>query len=289
MRALRSLLLLISSLIFAGPVLADSPKPTVEAEKPFTVEVIKDIAYNDAKDADPEKHKLDLYLPKGAKDFPVLFFVHGGTWQSGDRKIYGKFGEEFAGQGIGCVIISYRLSPKVQHPAHIEDVAKAFAWACDNIGKRGGSADKIFICGHSAGGHLVSLLATDESYLKAEKHSIKDIKGVISISGVYTIPPIGLAKVFGTDNEVLKKASPLYQVTPKRPPFCIIYADRDLPLLDLNAEQMCKKLKECDSEVESLKVEKRDHITIMIELATHLDDPAHKTIVEFINKHTEKK
>jgi acetyl esterase/lipase len=289
MHALRSYLLLISALILAGPVLADSPKPTADTEKSFAVEVTKDIAYNDAKEADPEKQKLDLYLPKGQKDFPVLFFVHGGTWQSGDRKIYGKLGEGFASQGIGCVIISYRLSPKVQHPAHIEDVAKAFAWTCDNIAKHGGRADQIFVCGHSAGGHLVSLLATDESYLKAEKHSTKDIKGVISVSGVYTIPPIGLAKIFGTDNEVLKKASPLYQVTAKRPPFCIIYADKDLPLLDLNAEQMCKKLKECECEVESLKVEKRDHITIMVELATHVDDPAHKTIADFIKKQTEKK
>ncbi len=289
MNALRSFLPLASALILAVPMRADSPKPSADTEKSFAVEVTKNIAYNDAKDADPDKHKLDLYLPKGKKDFPVLFFVHGGTWQSGDRSIYGKLGEGFASQGIGCVIISYRLSPKVQHPAHIEDVAKAFAWTCDNIAKRGGCAEQIFVCGHSAGGHLVSLLATDESYLKAEKRSIKDIKGVISISGVYTIPPIGLAKVFGTDNDVLKKASPLYQVTAKRPPFCVIYADKDLPLLDLNAEQMCKKLKECDCEVDSLKVEKRDHISIIVDLAMHTDDPAHKTILEFIKKQTEKK
>src|SRR5258708_1190656 len=172
MNALRSLLFLGFALIFAGPALADSPKPTAEAAKSFAVDVTKDIPYNDPKDPDPETHNPGLYRPKGQKDFTVLFFVHGGTWKSGDRKIYVKLGEGFASQGIGCVIISYRLSPKVQHPAHIQDVAKAFAWTCDNIAKRGGRADQIFVCGHSAGGHLVSLLATDESYRKAEIHSI---------------------------------------------------------------------------------------------------------------------
>ena len=131
------------------------------------------------------------------------------------------------------VIISYRLSPKVQHPAHIQDVAKAFAWTCRTSSKHGGNGGQIVCCGHSAGGHLVSLLATDESYLKAEKRSFADIKGVVSMSGVYTILPAGLlATAFGKDAEVCKKASPIFNVGDKKhPPFLIVYADGDfLPL-----------------------------------------------------------
>src|SRR5262245_17933528 len=196
--------------LVALPARADEPKKPAAEEKLFEVETVKDVAYNDAADADPEKQKLDLYLPKGQKDFPVLFFVHGGTWKSGDRKQYPKLGEPYASRGIGTVVISYRLSPQVQHPAHIQDVARAFAWTCGNVGKYGGRADQVFCCGHSAGGHLVSLLATDESYLKAEKRSFADIKGVIPISGVYTIVPAGaLAKAFGNDLQVCQKASPL--------------------------------------------------------------------------------
>src|SRR5438132_1420307 len=155
-------------MLLSPAVRADDKKP---APNPVdaAVEVIKDQPYRTDKDADAVKHKLDLYLPNGKKDFPVLFFVHGGAWKSGDRRIYGRLGNLFAKQGIGTVIISYRLSPKVQHPAHIQDVGKAFAWTHANIAKHGGRADQIFVCGHSAGGHLVALLATDESYLKAEK------------------------------------------------------------------------------------------------------------------------
>src|SRR5207237_10002694 len=155
-------------------------------------------------------HKLDLYLPKDHKDFPVLLFVHGGAWTSGNKNLYGPLGQRFASNGIGTVIINYRLSPAVQHPAHAQDVAKAFAWTHKNIGKHGGRADRIFLSGHSAGGHLVALLATDETYLKAHKLAISDIKGVLPLSGVYTILPSKLSeRAFSKDLEACKDASPM--------------------------------------------------------------------------------
>src|SRR5262249_4670874 len=153
-------------------------------------ETIKDVPYYEGKDADAVRHKLDLYLPKGHKNYPVLFFVHGGAWRSGKKELYAPLGNLIARHGIGCVVINYRLSPSVQHPAHIQDVARAFAWTQRHIGKHGGRADQLFISGHSAGGHLVALLATAPSYLKGEKLELSHIKGVIALSGVYTIPPV---------------------------------------------------------------------------------------------------
>lgn len=67
----------------------------------FEVEVVKDLAYNPAKDADADRQKLDLYLPKGKKDFPVLVFVHGGGYQKGDRKEGEALGRAFAARGVG--------------------------------------------------------------------------------------------------------------------------------------------------------------------------------------------
>ena len=284
--------------LFAGLVTASARAE--EAKKLCEVEIVNDISYNDAKDADPVKQKLDLYLPKGQKDFPTLFFVHGGTWKSGDRKDswksgdlsrgYPDLGKFMAQHGIAAVIISYRLSPKVQHPAHIQDVAKAFAWTCTHIEKYGGKADQIFCCGHSAGGHLVSLLATDESYLKAEKRSFADIKGVISMSGVYTILPAGaLATAFGKDAEVCKKASPIFNVGDKKyPPFLILYADGDFPLLGPMAESMSKALKEHKCDVTLQKIEHRNHYTIIFKWIED-DDPVQKAIFDFIKKQTAKK
>ena len=149
----------------------------------FDVEALLNITYHDGEYADRHKHKLDLFLPKGAKDFPVLFFIHGGAWTSGDRKLYGALGHVFARNGIATVVISYRLSPAVQHPAHIEDVARAFAWTHKHIAEYGGRADRIFVTGQSAGGHLAALLATHEQYLQAHHLSLKNICGAIPISG----------------------------------------------------------------------------------------------------------
>ncbi len=287
MNSLR-LLLLLAAILIAVPSRADDTGKTARDDKVFEIQTIKDITYCEGKDADADKHKLDLYLPRGKKDFPVLFFVHGGAWKSGDRKIYPKLGELYASHGLGTVVISYRLSPQVQHPAHIQDVARAFAWTCRNIGKYGGRADEIFCMGHSAGGHLVALLGTDESYLKAEKRSFADIKGIIAVSGVYRIAPLGpLATAFGKDAQVCKKASPITNVADGDPPFLIIYADNDLPFLGGMAENMCKVLKEhrCDATV--LEVEHRDHISIIKDMA-NADDPVRQNVLEFIKKHRER-
>jgi acetyl esterase/lipase len=263
-----------------------TPALLLAAEPKLEVEKHRDLVYNPAKDADPVRHKLDLYLPKGSKDYPMLMFVHGGAWKSGNKELYPALGELFAKNGIATAVINYRLSNKsnnVKHPDHIHDVAKAFAWVKDNCGKYGASKDKLYISGHSAGGHLVALLATDESYLKAEQCTTKDIKGVMALSGVYTIVPLILGDIFGKDADVCKAASPMTHVTANHPPFLIAYGNKDLPTLDQMAEQFAKKLQDgkCDAKV--LKLE-RDHISIIVKMATEKDDPLAKAMLEFIKK-----
>jgi acetyl esterase/lipase len=268
---------------------------TYAEDKPrtkFAVETALNIAYRSDKDADPVRHKLDIFTPKDQKDFPVLFFVHGGAWRSGNKSLYPTLGKTFAEQGIGTVVINYRLSEndgKVKHPDHINDVAAAFTWVYENIGKYGGKKDRIFITGHSAGGHLVSLLATDESYLKAHKLSVAAIRGVLPLSGVYEIrhDVFVFKNQFGTDEKVCKAASPINNIKENLPPFLVIYADQDLPTLGKMAESFHAKLKESKCESSVLKVEKRDHISIIIKLSVDIADPATSAMLDFIGKHSE--
>jgi acetyl esterase/lipase len=283
-----SALALIFLCLAGAPAFADTD--AVVTGGPFEVKTVKDVTYCEGKDEDKAKHKLDLYLPKDQKDFPVLFFVHGGAWVFGDRWMYGTVGKTFAKNGVGFVAISYRLSPGVQHPAHAEDVAAAFAWTHKNIAGHGGRADRIFVCGHSAGGHLCSLLTLDERYLKAHKLSAKDIRGAAPLSGVYTISETGqmFEKVFGTDAEVRKQASPLTHVGGKHPPFLIGYAEKDYPSLDVGAERLGKKLKECGCEMELVRVKDRDHVTLMSSMAKDTD-PMTQAVLRFIAKHSELK
>src|SRR4051794_23586093 len=80
----------LSSQAVAADDKGEKPAKTYEVEK------IKDISYYDGPDQDKIKHRLDLYLPRGAKDYPVLFFVHGGAWVTGDKDQFGVYGA-FAG------------------------------------------------------------------------------------------------------------------------------------------------------------------------------------------------
>jgi acetyl esterase/lipase len=266
-------------------VAADENNKAVLRGGNFEVTTIKDIAYDDSKDADPVRHKLDLYLPKGHKDFPVLMFVHGGAWSSGTKNLYGALGHRFAQNGIGTVIINYRLSPAVKHPAHAEDVAKAFAWTHKNIAKHGGHTDQIFLSGHSAGGHLVALLATDETYLKAHKLAISDIKGVMPLSGVYTILPSKLTeRAFSNDVAACKDASPLSHVNGKHPPCLVIYADKDYAGLPAMAQAFNKKLKGSGCVCDVLEIADRTHISIIIGVAKQ-EDPTTQAMLGFIARH----
>jgi acetyl esterase/lipase len=145
------------------------------------------------------RQTLDVFAPAGrpqAELAPVVVFVHGGSWVAGDKNFFGQYrsvGRYLAGQGLVAVLINYRLSPRVKHPEHAKDVARAFAWARRNVRGYGGDPDRIVLCGHSAGGHLVSLIATDTTYLndpalKLDARDRSALRGVISVCGVYSIP-----------------------------------------------------------------------------------------------------
>jgi acetyl esterase/lipase len=264
-------------------------KPDAGAQKPYEIRVERDIAYYTGEGADKARHKLDIYLPKGKQDIPVVLFVHGGAWMLGDKDnsffgVHRAVGKMFAGQGVATVVINYRLSPSVMHPEHVKDVARAFAWTHENIKKYGGRPDQIFLCGHSAGGHLVSLLATDETYLKAHGLSFKDIKGVISMSGVYGLADNMFNEVFGKDPAVRKQACPLHQVREGCPPFLIVWAQHDYPFCDLASKQFCKALKDKNVEAATLEVKNRNHFDV-IGKATAGSDPCAVALMDFVARH----
>jgi acetyl esterase/lipase len=199
----------VTSISLWGPV---KPQPAGALE----VEEVRDITYDGAAKPATFRQQLDLFVPKGKKDYPTVVVVHGGGWFIGDNRccgLYTTLGHFLASQGIGAVLVNYRLSPAVKHPEHVKDVARAVRWAHDNMAKHGGSSERIFLLGHSAGAHLVALVATDESYLKAEGLSGADIKGVIAVSGVYQIPPRPVELTLGGSGP---QAFHLEQVVPLR-------------------------------------------------------------------------
>jgi acetyl esterase/lipase len=166
----------------------------------YEVERVWDVAYYSGPGADSVRHRLDLFLPRGQKGYPVVVLVHGGAWVMGDNRccgLYSAVGEFLASRGVGVALPNYRLSPGVKHPEHVKDVARAVAWVRAHSADFGGCPNQIFLVGHSAGGHLAALLATDERYLKAEGLCSADIRGVIVLGGVYRIPAGNLEVTLG--------------------------------------------------------------------------------------------
>ena len=188
-------------------------------------------------------------------------------------------GNRFAREGIGTVVISYRLAPKHPHPAQIEDAAAAFAWAVKNIEKYGGRADRIFVGGHSAGGHLAALLALDPRYLAARGLSQKNIRGVVAMSGVYEIR--GQESVFGADPAGKRWASPMTYVAKTDLPFLVTYCEWDYATLPLQARRFHEALHTAGVPARLLYVPGENHISEMVHIVDE-KDPTARAILQFI-------
>ncbi len=244
-------LLLLIFLVFTMPVAAAEVITT------------SDIPYGEA-----PLQNLDIYSSPECKQTgcPVVMWVHGGGWVMNDKTDRGcrNLCNAWAKQGMVVVSINYRLSPTHKHPAHVEDVAAAINWTKTNIASYGGNPAKLYLLGHSAGGHLISLVATAPEYLaKYDLAPAKDISGVFSIDAAaydltnqrYILGQL-ITVSFGADTKTLLQASPLLQIKPtgKYPPFIMVAIRQRMPFL-LQAQSMVLALKATGASAERLIVD----------------------------------
>jgi acetyl esterase/lipase len=149
--------------------------------------------------ADPahDRQVLDIYAPDDAKNLPVVFWIHGGGWQTGDKSSVKIKPRVFAERGFVFVSTNYRLLPHVKMDVLIRDVAKSLGWVYKNISAHGGDPNRIFVMGHSAGAQLAALLCTDDRYLKAEGVPFNALKGCVPVDGdTYYLPAIIMTAEF---------------------------------------------------------------------------------------------
>lgn len=142
-----------------------------------SAQITRDIAYGSL-----DRQKYDLYLPpKVDNDTPVLFFIYGGSWESGRKSSYSFVGKTFSKEGFITVVPDYRLFPQVSFPAFVNDAALAFAKVRQKYPNR-----KIFVSGHSAGAQIGALLTLDGKYLARQNLlACRDIAGFIGLAGPY--------------------------------------------------------------------------------------------------------
>jgi acetyl esterase/lipase len=253
------------------------------------VRVVADVDYLATADHGG-KDRLDIYAPADAKRAPVVVSIHGGALSQGDRKEEVFVGRRFAAAGFVTVVPSYRLSPGVSHPAHIEDVAAAFAWVKAHIAQHGGDPERIFVIGHSAGAYLAALLATDTRYLAAHKLSPRDIKGIVPVSGFFWVDRTGVAPdrpkhVWGTDAAVWRDASPSRHLKGVIPPVLLIYADGDEAWRRAQNVEMADALRASGvRDLDLREVKNRTHMSIWMKMAEGAAEDTSSRIVEFVNR-----
>lgn len=245
----------------------------------------KNLKYVEGDEAHKTRHLLDLYVPKGIKKPPLVMFIHGGAWRMGAKGWYSNIGRWLARNGYACAQNNYRLSPKVQHPVHVDDCARALAWLVKNSQKYGYDATRILLSGHSAGGHLSSLLALSPTYLK--KHGIdrKHVRGVFPLSGVYDCRSgYGTFRtVFGKERKVRAEASPVTNIHDQSPPFLVIWGDKDMAGLPSDAKRFAAALKKAKRPVESHEIKNRTHLTISSKIGGK-EDKTSELILAFLRR-----
>ena len=204
---------------------------TVKAQQTYVTE--KNISYYTDMVAKSDAYintrcKLDLYYPKGAKNFATVVWFHGGGITGGEKEIPKALTEK----GFAVVGVGYRLSPKAKAPAYIEDAAAAVAWVYKHIGSYGGNTKLVFVSGHSAGGYLGMMITLDKKYLKKYQIDADSIAALIPFSG-QEITHFTVREERGIKNTqpIIDEYAPLYFVRPDAPPMLLITGDREMELL----------------------------------------------------------
>ncbi|MBI3896962.1 MAG: alpha/beta hydrolase [Gammaproteobacteria bacterium] len=186
----------------------------------------RDVAYG----ADPAQ-RMDVYLPNRAKHAPIIFMVHGGAWRTGDKAAAAVVDRKVARwlpKGFIVVSTNYRLLPKADPLQQANDVAQALAEAQVRAAAWGGDPARIVVMGHSAGAHLVALLAADPAI--AAQHGAKPWLGTIVLdSAALNVVDIMRSRharfydrAFGVNPHDWRAASPLYRLSGVPTPMLLV-------------------------------------------------------------------
>ncbi len=283
-RVFASIVLVLAALPAAAqlPVGSDFSRTSLTILR--DVDYVADVDYSDGKD------RLDIYIPEGARNAPVIFSIHGGALEAGDRREERFVGQRFAGAGYVTVVISYRLSPDVAHPAHIEDVAAAFAWVTRNIARHGGDPSRILVTGHSAGAYLAMLLVADPRWLAAHKLSPRAIAGVAPVSGFYWVDREGVGPdrptyIWGRDHRVWVDASPAHHLRPDMPPVLLLDTDGDEVWRQQQNADFAKALRGAGhKDVSVYKVRGRTHMSVWTKMNDGEGEETSSQILRFAKR-----
>jgi acetyl esterase/lipase len=254
----------------------------------------KDIAYRANSTA--VRNLLDVYYPEStAEPKDVLVFIHGGSWNSGKKETYWWLGKNMANKNVVTVIINYSLSPESQYEKMASDCVAALKWVKDSISGYGGRADRIFVMGHSAGGHLAALINNDPRFF-ADAGFPNPINGVILNDGfgLDMFEYLTLAKqnkqtkdfmdAFTEDQEIWKVGSPMYYLKNINNPFLIFVGERTYPSIKLQSKRLYDELIGANKPSELNTIKRKKHVG-MISQMVFKNSQMYEIILRFMGKY----
>jgi arylformamidase len=215
----------------------------------------------------------------------VVAFMHGGGWTNGYKEWMAFMAPPLTSAGITFVSVGYRLAPAVTWPAGVDDAASGIAWVYNNIAAHGGDPTRIFVGGHSAGGHQAAWLAVRSDWQDAAGVPADVIRGALPVSGVYDFTegngmpatPRFVGAEAGNDLD----ASPIHTIT-NTPPFMMAWGDQDFPHLIVQAEKMAQALRAAGGQVETLGLLDCDHLGASYACGNP-DDPWVISLIEWLS------
>ena len=220
--------------------------------------------------SDP-RQMLDVYQPDAAtRNAPMVVFLYGGSWSSGERADYRFVGEALASKGIVAVVADYRLSPAFRYPAFVQDSASAVRWAFDHAAEFGGDAQRIFVMGHSAGAYNAAMVALDSRWLAAVGLTPLRLAGWIGLAGPYDFLPIGDAKTQVAFNwpDTSADTQPLAYASKASPPALLLAPVNDSVVSPQRSTvAMAQRLKASGVRVESALFDGVSHVTLLASMA----------------------
>ena len=284
------------------------PSAAVTTSADAEPKIRRDLAYSETKN---KLQMLDIFAPAEGKNHPVVIYIHGGGWHSGDKAEVHNKPKALTDRGFVLATINYRLwTPPwsksfpgtVTLKQEAQDVAKAIRWVHDHVGDYGGDPATLIVMGHSAGAHLSALVCTDEHYLKAEGLSLADIKGCVPIDGDSFDLPMHVkanagTRVAATDRErfggedLQKELSPVMHIAKGKsiPPFLLLHVvDPAHPETQAQAARFAQTLRAAGVPAKTYGAAGKDHNTLNNDLGLPDDKPT-RALFEFLGEVTHRK
>ncbi|HUA53186.1 MAG TPA: alpha/beta hydrolase [Candidatus Sulfotelmatobacter sp.] len=204
------------------------------------------------------RERLDFY--KAAKpNGPTLIFIHGGYWQMNDKELFSFIAEGPLAHDVNVAVVEYTLAPAARMDQICAEIRRSVDWLLANLARLGGDPDKLYVSGHSAGGHLTSI-AMDNPRLA----------GGIAISGIFDLEPIRLNYLndkLGLDVAEAERNSTIKHLPTRAGRLIVSVGARELPELVRQSEEYAKAWTAGGRAGSYLPLAGHDHFSILEELA----------------------